>query len=444
MEQEIGFCTTSDGVSIAYATITDGEQPIVYANGWPTQLDAEWEAPQARGFLEALAEGCVLIRYDMRGTGLSEKGASEFSVPTLVKDLEAVVEHLNLSKFGLLCLGGLAGPIGMTYAAAHVARINRLILSSAYIRGDQLLNSERQKAQIDYVSKFGFPVPLEDDPDIDIEAQRDSQRRMEEAGPPEVLAALLGSIYSIDVSELLDQLTMPTLVIHARKDEVIPFAQGRELAARLPHAKFVSLEGSSPTALAYQEIRLAEIRSFLGLHVKPHSEPSGDTHTILFTDMEGSTALTQSLGDKRAQEIRGAHNDIVRTALSSNEGNEIKHTGDGIMASFATASRALQCAIAIQQGVAAHKEEHPDSPLGVYVGLNAGEPIAEDDDLFGTSVDLAARLVDHAQPGQIIASDVVRQLAAGKDFLFADLGETELRGFEDPVKLWEVRWQESD
>ena len=104
----------------------------------------------------------------------------------------------------------------------------------------------------------------------------------------------------------------------------------------------------------------------------------------------------------------------------------------------------LDAAITIQRGVAAHKQEQPDSPLGVYVGLNAGEPIAEDDDLFGTSVDLAARLVDHAQPGQIIASDVVRQLAAGKDFLFSDLGETELRGFEDPVKLWELRWQEQD
>ena len=91
-------------------------------------------------------------------------------------------------------------------------------------------------------------------------------------------------------------------------------------------------------------------------------------------------------------------------------------------------------------------EEHPDSPLGVYVGLNAGEPIAEDDpggrvDLFGTSVDLAARICDHAEAGQILAANVVRELAAGKDFLFADLGETALRGFEDPVKLWELRWQ---
>ena len=173
----------------------------------------------------------------------------------------------------------------------------------------------------------------------------------------------------------------------------------------------------------------------------------GDTHTILFTDMEGSTTLADRLGDAAAQDVRRAHNDIVRAALAANAGSEIKHTGDGIMASFSTASSALDAAIAIQRGVAAHKNEHPDSPLGVYVGLNAGEPIAEDDpggrvDLFGTSVNLAARICDHAQAGQIVAANVVRELAAGKDFLFADLGETALRGFEDPIKLWELRWRD--
>ena len=169
---------------------------------------------------------------------------------------------------------------------------------------------------------------------------------------------------------------------------------------------------------------------------------TGGFATILFTDMESSTAITQRLGDAKAQEIRRAHNQIVRAALQSIGGNEIKHTGDGIMASFSTASAALDCAIAIQRGVADHVEEHPDTPLALYVGLNAGEPIAEEQDLFGTSVDLAARICDHAKAGQILAADVVRQLAAGKQFLFADLGETELRGFEDPIKLWEVRWQE--
>ncbi len=113
------------------------------------------------------------------------------------------------------------------------------------------------------------------------------------------------------------------------------------------------------------------------------------------------------------------------------------------MASFPSASGALQAAIAIQRAVAAHVEEHPDPPLGVYIGLNAGEPIAEEQDLFGTAVDLARRICDHAQPGEILVSDVVRQLAAGKDFLFADQGDVALRGFEDPVRLYEVHWRES-
>ncbi len=184
------------------------------------------------------------------------------------------------------------------------------------------------------------------------------------------------------------------------------------------------------------------ILEFLGAPDRPAGGTTESMTVIVFTDMASSTALTQELGDAAAQEVRRAHNDIVRSALAANSGNEIKHTGDGIMASFSTASSALDAAIAIQRGVAQHKDANPDSPLSVYVGLNAGEPIAEDDDLFGTSINLAARICDHAEPGQIVASNVVRELAAGKDFLFSDLGETELRGFEDPVKLWELRWQD--
>ena len=163
---------------------------------------------------------------------------------------------------------------------------------------------------------------------------------------------------------------------------------------------------------------------------------------FLFTDMESSTASRQRLGDAKVQGLVRVHNTIVREALSAHAGSEIKHTGDGIMASFPTASGALECAVAIQRGIASHVEEHPDAPLQVHIGLNAGEPIAEEQDLFGTSVDLAKRICDQAGSGEIFASNVVRELTAGKGFLSADRGETELRGFEDPVKLWELRWQE--
>jgi class 3 adenylate cyclase len=162
----------------------------------------------------------------------------------------------------------------------------------------------------------------------------------------------------------------------------------------------------------------------------------------MFTDMEGSTAVTQRLGDARAQSMVRLHNEIVRDALHAFGGTEVKHTGDGIMSSFTSASMAVECAIAIQRALETHGEAHPDEAIRVRIGLNAGEPVAEGDDLFGTAVQLASRISARAEPRQVLVSDVVRQLVAGKGFLFADRGETELRGFEDPVRIFEVRWQE--
>ncbi len=157
--------------------------------------------------------------------------------------------------------------------------------------------------------------------------------------------------------------------------------------------------------------------------------------------MEGSTALTQRLGDAKAREVLRAHERIVREALKSHGGSEVKTMGDGFMASFTSATGALECAIAMQRAFAEHSES-ADEPIRVRIGLNAGEPIAEEEDLFGTAVNLAARICGHAEAGQILASDVVRQLVAGKDFLFADRGEVALKGFDEPVRLFEVRWKD--
>ena len=157
--------------------------------------------------------------------------------------------------------------------------------------------------------------------------------------------------------------------------------------------------------------------------------------------MEGSTALTQRLGDAKARELLREHERIVRDSLKAHGGAEVKTIGDGFMASFSSATKALEGAIAMQRAFALHNEAAAE-PIRVRIGLNAGEPIAEDDDLFGTAVNLAARICAHAEAGQILAPVVVRELAAGKQFMFADLGEAELRGFEDPVRVYELRWRE--
>ena len=441
MEQQIRFCTTSDGLTIAYATVGDGP-PVVYAAGWPTHLELEWEARSSRSFLETLAQGCRLIRYDMRGTGLSDRDAADFTLDALTRDLEAVVEHVKLDKFDLVSLGVLAGPIAMTYAAAHQQRVVRLVLSSAFVRGAEITTADRQRAIIEYASEFGLPVfNYIDGPDVDIEAQRDVQSRQETAASANTQAGLLRTLFSIDVGSVLADLTIPTLVLHGRQDSAAPFAQGRELAARLPEATFVPFEGQSSAAWTQRNVIIPEIRRFLGIEAGIQKTPGTGPVIILFTDVEGSTALTQRLGDAKAQDVLRTHNSIVRDALKAHAGAELKTMGDGFMTSFSSATRALECAIAMQQAFAARNESAAE-PILVRVGLNAGEPIAEEKDLFGTAVQLAARICAHAEPGQILASDVVQQLAAGKGFVFADKGEATLKGFEKPVRLHEVRWQD--
>jgi len=162
---------------------------------------------------------------------------------------------------------------------------------------------------------------------------------------------------------------------------------------------------------------------------------------ILFTDMEGSTAMTERLGDAGHMEVLRAHNAIIREALFRCDGRQVKHTGDGVMASFTAASPAVECSIAIQREFARHNEGR-DMPLRVRVGLSAGEPVQEHEDLFGAAVQLAARVCAQAGPGQILAPNVIRELCIGKGFLFADQGEQALKGFEEPRRLYEVKWRD--
>ena len=159
---------------------------------------------------------------------------------------------------------------------------------------------------------------------------------------------------------------------------------------------------------------------------------------ILFTDMEGSTATTVRMGDERAQEVVRAHNTIVRTALEGRGGRVVKSTGDGVMAAFESVSSAVHCAIDIQDRLAGHNADVPDAPIRVRIGINAGEPLAEGDDLHGIVVSTASRICDQARAGEVLVSNVVRELATGKGLRFTDAGAFELKGLEEPVRLYRV------
>ncbi len=169
--------------------------------------------------------------------------------------------------------------------------------------------------------------------------------------------------------------------------------------------------------------------------------PESAFRIIVFTDLEGSTDLVQRLGDDGAMALLRIHDSIIRRALAEHRGLEVKHTGDGIMASFASVQDALLASQDIQRAFARHNEENPDALLAVRIGMSAGEPVAEHGDLFGAAVQLAARLCAHAVPQTILISGVVADLAIGKRFMFGPRRAAELKGFPAPVHVCEMEWR---
>jgi len=459
MEQHIRFCTSSDGTRIAYATVGQGP-PLVRCLGWLTHLECEWENPLWRSLIDRLSARHLLIRHDGRGMGLSDRRVSDYSLEAQVRDLEAVVDALGLERFALYGISQ-GGPTAITYAVRHPERVSHLILYGSFARMGWFLDTEEGRQQFEAMLTlvrhgWGSNAPTFRQlftslfmPDADIDAIRAFNELQRVSASADNVVDLFAALLDIDVTQVLPQVRAPTLVIHRRGDTAIPFESGRELATGIPGARFLPLDGRNHVFLPNEEpvlrVMVKAIYEFLGEGEEGAAgrEPTaaGAVHTILFTDMEGSTSLTQRLGDAKAQEVLRTHNRIVRDALKAHTGSEIKHTGDGIMASFSSATRALECAIAIQRAFAEHSES-AEEPIRVRIGLNAGEPVAEEADLFGTAVQLAARICAHADPGEILAPIVVRELAAGKGFLFSDLGAVALRGFEDPVRLYEVRWRE--
>ena len=436
MEPRIQYAKTADGVSIAYATQGEGPALVYLASSAVSHVQRGLD--MFPNIFPPMTTNFRLIRFDPRGTGLSDRDEIDFSMQAMTRDFDAVVERTGLQSFAIEAFT-TSVPIAVTYAATFPERVSHLILIDGWASWPDVVDMPTWKA-IEALIDQDWTVQTEtlarvllgmDEPQV-IEGGGEYVRACIE---PEAYRALIAALQSWEVVDLLPNVTAQTLVLQNNDSHFAPVRAGRKLAAGIPGARLLTIDDTN-----YERLPPL-VESFMG--IAGEVEHGDITQTILFTDMESSTALTQQLGDARAQELVRAHNIIVREALGEHAGREIKHTGDGIMASFAGASSALGCAVAIQKAVAARAAEQPEVPLGLRVGLNAGEPVVEEQDLFGASVQLAKRICDPAEPGQILASNVVRELAMGKGFLFGDIGEVVPKGFEEPVRLYEVRWRES-
>ena len=463
MEPRIQYAKTADGVSIAFWTIGEGE-PIVDMGTPPfSHIQMEWQLPEIRLWYERFAARHQFVRFDGRGTGLSDRDLSAYSLDGLLLDLEAVVDRLRLEQFTLF--GAInAGLPAIAFAARHPQRVPQLILWCAYARGSEFFDDSGTQA---------LRVVLDKDWPMFTEAAAQSRFGWSEgdlagrfaeliraAVEPVMQRTLMDTLHEVDVTDLLPDVNARTLVLQ-RKDRGPDVA--RRIAARIPNSHLVLFEGGSGAPyLADADIIWSVIAEFLGDEVGPWpssgAEPPapGAFRTVLFTDLVGSTSMMQRLGDDKGRAVLREHERITREALKAHGGTEVKTMGDGFMACFSSATGALECAVALQRAFAEWNADvgaalappqgaassAPTEAIRVRIGLNAGEPIAEDEDLFGTAVILAARIAAKAEGGEILASNVVRELVAGKGFLFSDRGDVVLRGFEDPVRLYEVRWEE--
>jgi class 3 adenylate cyclase len=391
------------------------------------------------------------VRYDTRGNGLADRELpSPPDLDALVDDLSAVIDSLPENDAIELWGSTYGGPIALTYAARHPERVSHLILDGTYARGSDILPGDsadqflemldlaRHQPNVVYSSLSYMTDP---EPQIGHDAR---VRRLRRSIDPDSLVDLYRLGFSVDVSRLLPTIHMPTLVLHRTRTRSVPFREGRNLAAELPNAKLVALEGRAHNLWEEQPAAaLSAIGEFLGIDGltvgSPHlvaPAPVGESVVVMFTDICGSTELTSRLGDDAAHQIVRAHNTVVRRSITRFGSKEIKHTGDGIFASFRSATSALGAAAMIQSAASdlRHSGDVPD--LAIRIGLNAGEPIVEEDDLFGSVVQIAARVCSVASPDEVLVTSVVKELAAGRQFRFLDRCDQSLRGVADPVHLW--------
>ncbi|MGE5595439.1 MAG: alpha/beta fold hydrolase [Hyphomicrobiales bacterium] len=449
MEPRIQYTATSDGVSIAYWVMGDG-MPFIHMPPIPwSHLQLEWEDPAYRRWFERLALNTRLVCYDSRGSGLSDRTAAATDMEPYLRDVDAVADRLGFEKFALMGVSP-SGPMAIAYAATRPERVTYLVLWCSGADAQTMETPEtlalHQLARANWelftetmahAMVAGWAAP---------EQARAFARVMRAAVDQEVA----GEFYDSPCGKalhLLPEVKAPTLILHRREAKFPPISAVRQVAIGIREAELVLLEGGSilPFVGDTDSVHHA-IERFLGLPISPgDDQPNafanlGGLRTILFTDLEAHTAMMSRLGDQRGREVLRDHERITRQALRDHGGAEVKTMGDGFMASFTSAQRALDCAIALQHAFAEHNARNPDAPLHVRVGINAGEPIAEADDLFGSAVITASRIAAQAVGGEVLVANVVRELVAGKGYLFAERGETVLRGFEDSVRLYELRW----
>ncbi len=444
MEPRIQYALTADGASIAYWSLGDGP-PVIQMPSIPfTHIQAEWQDPDWNAWYTTLIEHFQLIRYDTRGCGLSAAPGQQYTLDAMVEDLRAVADKAGLEQFGLIA-PVQAAPAAIAFAARYPERVTRLVLWMAVTRGAEIrtirFEALRQLSLVDwplFCEAAAHALVASWD---QAETAHRMARIMREGASAAIHEAVLTDYLEEDISHYFGAIRCPTLVAH-RHEGTPPPTVARGLAAAIPMASLVPFPGTSMLFLAQEAQAIAA--SFIDFFSAAPAAPDRNVSvsgfcTILYTDIEGHTAIMRDLGDERGRAVLREHERITRKALRDSGGIEVLASGDGFLARFDTAQAALECATNLQRDLADASTDLPVE-LRVRVGINAGEPIVEGDELYGTAVFNAERIGSAARGGEVLVANVVREIAAGKGFAFVDRGVLEGSGLDEPIRMWELRW----